>query len=399
MVRLSCPSCNTSFALAELPADRRAHCPRCGDVFPLRTFTEEASANGHPPSAFRPPASERRARGLWSVQRTIAVALAMGLVGLLAGLGVYYANGGFKSKPVPEPESLPLIAATPPTQLVGLGYLPADTNIAFVVQPGPALAYAERLKQDPRELFTKAGIPRQLFDAIAGMGLTLPQIDHLAGGVNADEGRFTFVLVLRRPPADEDDFLQKLKAKRQPGPKARYDVSLAGIPLPLMLARVSPTVWVFGLNAKKEVEAVDRGGYGPGGKHFSQPLAEMIAQRVPPDAAAWLATNDERWAEMSLVQTLLGQMVGKKEALPILAKGRAIVASLSLEDPPRLRLFVKAADEATGQQVREYFAKKATADDKARHGGAGELAFFDVPIEPVATLATLLQFLSDAGQK
>ncbi len=158
-------------------------------------------------------------------------------------------------------------------------------------------------------------------------------------------------------------------------------------------------MWVFRLNAKKELEAVDREGYGAGGKQFAQPLAEMIAQRVPPDAAAWLATNDERWAEMSLIQILLGQMLGKKEGLTVLAKGRAVTAALSLEDPPRLRLFVKAADEATGQQVREYFAKKAAADDKARHGGAGELAFFDMPIDPAATFATLQQFLSDAGQK
>ena len=333
---------------------------------------------------------------MWSVQRTVAVALAMGLVGLLAGLGVYYASSGFRPKPASEPEPSPLIAAKPATQLVGLGYLPADTNIAFAVQPGPALAYAERVKQDPRELFANAGIPRQLFDAIASMGLTLPQIDHLAGATSAGELRFTFVLVLRRPPADEDDFLQKLKAKKQPGPKARYDVSLAGIPLPLTLARVSPTVWVFGFDAKKDLEAVNRGGYGPGGKQFPQPLAEMIAQRVPPDAAAWLATNDERWTEKPLIQLLLGQMMGKKE---VLAKGRAVAASLSLDDPPRLRLFVKAADEATGQQVREYFAKRAAADDKARHGGAGELAFFDIPIDPAATFATLQQFLSDAGQK
>ena len=176
MVRLSCPSCNTSFALAELPADRRASCPRCGDIFPIRSWEEsgdrrqetgEKTQLGLPSTQYSALSSSRRARGLWSVQRTVAVALAMGLVGLLAGLGVYYANGGFKSKPVPEPESLPLIAATPATQLIGLGYLPADTNIAFAVQPGPALAYAERVKQDSRELFTKAGITFWLALALA----------------------------------------------------------------------------------------------------------------------------------------------------------------------------------------------------------------------------------------
>ena len=77
--------------------------------------------------------------------------------------------------------------------------MPADTSIAFALQSGPGLAFAERTKHDPRELFTKAGLPRQLFDAVANLGLTLQQIDHLAGGVSAAELRFTFVLVLRRP--------------------------------------------------------------------------------------------------------------------------------------------------------------------------------------------------------
>jgi hypothetical protein len=396
MVRLSCPSCNTSFALPELPADRRTTCPRCGDVFPIRSFTQE-SGDGSQETGSQSPAltTARRARARWSVQRTVAVALAMGLIGLLAGLGVYYVTGGFRSQPTPEPELTPLVAPTPATQLVGLGYLPADTSVAFALQPGPALAYAERVKQDPRELFTKAGIPRQLFDAVEKLELKLAHIDHLAGGTTADGFRLTLVLVLRRPPADEEKFLAKLKARPQPGAKPRYDVELAG--LPLTLARVSTTVWVFGFDEKKDLAAVDKGGHGPGGNHLPQPLAEMIAQRVPPDATAWVATNDERWAEKPLIQLAFGQL-GKNEWRSLLAKGRAAAVALSFDDPPRLRLFVKAADEATAEQIRAYFAKKAATDDKVSHGGAGEFARLDMPIDPAATFATLRQMLSDAGK-
>jgi hypothetical protein len=396
--RLSCPSCNTSFALPELPADRRAACPRCGDVFPVRAWEEVAGIGGGNPGVHTPgsPHAARRAAGRWSVRRAVAVALAMGLVGLLAGLGVYYSRD-FRSKPQPEPELPPSLAATPPARLAGLGFLPADAGIVFALQPGPALAYAERTKQDPRQLFTKAGLPRQMFDAVANLGLTLPQIDHLAGAASAAELRFTFVLVLRRPLADEDETLKRIKAVRQNGAKERYRVDLAGLPIHLTLARVSPTVWVFGLDEKKDFEAVDRGGYGPGGKQFAPALAAAIAEQVPPDAAAWLAADDERWADKPLVRLALGQLA-KKEGVAVLSKGRAAVAALSLDDPPRLRLFVKAVDDATGEQLRAYFAKKAAADEQARHGGAGQLAFFDTPIDPANTFATLQQMLGDAGK-
>ena len=86
--RLSCPSCNTLFALAGLPAERRVACPRCGDVFPVRNWeeTDEKSVVATPGA----PSFALHDRARWSVRRTVAVALAMGLVGLLAGLGVYY---------------------------------------------------------------------------------------------------------------------------------------------------------------------------------------------------------------------------------------------------------------------------------------------------------------------
>lgn len=395
-IRLSCPSCNTSFALPELPADRRAACPLCGDVFPIRSFIrEDHTAAQAGPSHPRPA---RGAAGRWSIQRAVAVALAMGLAGLLAGLGVYYFQGGLRPKPPPESEPPPLLTATPPTQLIGLGYLPADATIVFALQPGPVLAHAERMKQDPRELLISAGLPRQAYDAVTHLGLSPRQIDHIAGGTSVAELRFTFVLVLRRPLDNEDEFLKRLRAKKTDGPRERYRADISGLPVDLTLARVAPTIWVFGLDARKDLSAVDRGGHGPGGKQFAPALAEGIAVRVPPDAAAWLATSAERWDDKALIQFALRQFAGKDEWLKGLAKGRAVVAGLSLDDPPRLRLFVTVADKATGEQIRAYFANRAATDEHARHGGAGELAFFDTPIDPANTLTILRQMLNDAAK-
>ena len=217
-IRLSCPSCNTAFTLPEMPADSRAHCPRCGDQFPIRTFTEIAASED---TSSRPATSERsqlspKAHAQWSVQRAAFVAIGMGLIGLVAGVVVYYRSGIIQPKP--QVETPPPTAAIPADQLVGLGYLSDDTNITFAVQPGPILAYAERMKKDPRELLIQAGIPAKVYDSFTSLGLTLQQIDHIAGGTSfgdiAFTLRLTLVLVLRGPFSDEDEFLHKLKARK-----------------------------------------------------------------------------------------------------------------------------------------------------------------------------------------
>src|SRR5207248_4987942 len=94
-VRLSCPSCNTGFALDALPADRRATCPRCGDVFPVRGGDEETGDRGQgtgktednqPPLATHhsPQPQPQPKRGL-SVGKAALVAGAMRSIGLAIG--------------------------------------------------------------------------------------------------------------------------------------------------------------------------------------------------------------------------------------------------------------------------------------------------------------------------
>ena len=49
-------------------------------------------------------------------------------------------------------------------------------------------------------------------------------------------------------------------------------------------------------------------------------------------------------------------------------------------------LFLTVADESTAEGVRSYFAKWAERNGQVSHGGAGELAFLNAPIDPVKTL-------------
>src|SRR5262249_52948539 len=135
-VRLSCPSCNTSFAVDAIPADRRATCPRCGEGFPLRGEVVEESGwrsqgrgGRNPPTATVPGTKPKS--GL-SMPRAVLLALSLGLVGLALGLIVYFT----RDKPQPQPEPEPPVARTdaiPPAQLTGLGYLPTECNVVFAI--------------------------------------------------------------------------------------------------------------------------------------------------------------------------------------------------------------------------------------------------------------------------
>jgi hypothetical protein len=390
-LRVSCPYCNTSFALPGVPPGGRAACPRCGDAFAVRATDETEEAGDARPEAAHPvaaPPAARRPR----TARLLVAAACLALLGFGIGLGVRHLGGG-RPRPDPQPDSPPS-AATPPAELTGLAFLPPDTRLLAAVQPGPILAHAARTSQDPRELLTTAGVPDAVFTTLARAGLTLPQIDHVVAGTNARELRFTLVLVLRRPPDDEEVLLRGLQAQpdRQ-GKKDRYEVTPFG-KFPLQVARVSPRVWVFGLG-DKDFAAVERGGHGPGARHLSADLQEALGQKLPPDAAAWAAADTDKWAENLLLRLALGTDANLKGLLPVLAKGQAAVAGLSFGDPPRLRAFVRCADGATGEVLRAYFQRKATADG-ARTGGAGEWALFDTPFDPRDGLRPLREMLEEA---
>ena len=387
-VRVSCPFCNATFT----PPAGRAICPRCGELVPVTVHGED---DGEPGDVSPPEVSVPSSGGLTSPgsprRRIILVAVALGLVALGIGVGVLYSRG---HKPRPNPESDAITdAVTAPAELAGLGYLPADCNLVFAVQTGPLLAYATRTNQEPRELLAKAGVPDAVFATLGRLGLTLPQIDHIAGGTRIgdaeQEVRLALVLVLRRA-ADEDVFLPGLGAKKVPGPKARFHVTFAG--LPMLMAKASETVWVFGLD-EKDLAPAERGGGKP---QLSPGLREMLAERLPPDAAVWAAADRDRWAEKPFVK-LAARGQKHSEWLPVIARGQAAVAGLSFGEQPRLRVFVRCVDGDTGEKLRAYFQSKA-ADEAIRTGGAGEWAMFDAPADPRNGLQTVRQWLDDAGK-
>lgn len=403
-VRLSCPSCNTAFTLPALPDHRRATCPRCGDVFPVRTYTEDAEgARGSEPEApAASPTGPVPQRHAWRARGGGFYAL-LGVIGLVilgAGIaaGLRARKGGGPANDAPSAQ----IAAVPAAQVTGLGYLRPDSDIVFVVRPEPLVSYADRTQQAPNAVLARTGLPEPTWSAVEQLGVPLAQIDHLAGGAGLGEGedalRLALVLVLKQPLADEDEFLRKLKARAVAGKKSRHDVVVGRFPL--LLTRVSPTVWVFGY-AEPDLDAAETGGYGPGGTQFRgderSGLRGALAT-VPPDAAVWVAADDDRgWAQKPIVK-LLENSPELKKWRPTFRDGRGGALAVSLGERPRLWLRVRTADSATGERVRAYFAARAMETESATAGGDGAVAQFEAPFDPTTTGKLLQRFLSDADR-
>jgi hypothetical protein len=394
--QVSCPYCNTTFAPDAVLPGRRLECPRCGETFAHRSADDTAEAPavgpapGRPLPALQPTASPptRRRTLLWGV----GLALGLGVAGL--GIGLYVAKHLETAAPPPPPESSPNAAATPPTELAGLGYLPADCNLVAAVQPGPMLAYSERRGLPAREFPSRAGVPPSVLLFVRNAGLQVAQIDHLVAGTmladGAGEIRLAIVLVLRRPPADEETFLRAMDAKKDPRGKPRHNVTLdLGAKVPLALVRVSPTVWVFGWS-DADLAPAEKGGGG-----LSPAFRDMIGTRLSPDTSMWVAADTGKWADKPLVK-LAADWAGAKNVLPLLAKSQAGVAGLSFGESPRTRVFVRCVDEPTGAQLRMYFESKTGPNGHT--GGAGEWALYDAPLDPQAGVPQVKQFLADAAR-
>ncbi|MCS6863653.1 MAG: hypothetical protein RMJ56_01490 [Gemmataceae bacterium] len=410
-VCLACPSCNTQFTLAILPADRRVICPRCGDRVPLRgqpdataALPSSATAALKPsPATLDSPAASSPA--LKPAPRTVdALAapspthrsssrrqwLALLAVGaVVIGLAVY-----FTPRPHPPTAERPAATVVPPRELSGLGFLPERCNVVFAFQPGPALAFAERRQQPIRELLTEAGIPPQLFSFLDQLGIPLPQIHHLVGGAFlGDAGeppQALVVVVLQQPIADEEHFLARLQAKPAPGKAPHYNIQWKDSPLPLGLARLSATVWVVGW--VESVVMATKTHHGPGGPQLR--LGRLFDE-LPADAALWAIADDASdWTQKPLVKLLAPPNV--QEWLPVVRDGRGAYLALCLAPPPRLQLMVRAADDTIAQRVRTYFHARAAEIATAQAGGDGPFAHFVAPFDPATSARLLQRFLADA---
>ena len=357
-VRVSCPFCNAGVPLSELPQTGRVACPRCGESFTVKPGDLEhapsnipaASPNGEYAPPVPQPTGPSPIRAIWPLA-LMGLAFAAVVVG--GGLYAILRTPTKPTEPAPADKKPP--ATIPPASVPGLAYLPGDTSIAFAVQFGPLLAYAERSNTDPRQPLTDAGVPAQVFVTLDRLGLTLDQIDQLCGGlvVAGDNPipRVVVALLLTKPVADESAFLKQLKATQFTAPSGatRYKGVDLGVPIPFELAKHDAKTYLFATDGKDLDAAVTAAGRGSG--HVPLGVKESMA-RLSPASVAWAATDSTNWADKPLVKVVAD--LTKQSTLPLRrASVRSVAVGLSLEPEPQATVAVRTAGDEEAAKLRE----------------------------------------------
>ncbi len=363
---LSCPYCNHVFAASSASG---AACPRCGETVPGRSA--EAA-----PVPFDPASTDISAV-VKSRLKFAALAVVVIFVVIAGTVAKAILDERRKQKQL-QPPPVPMATTRPPLQLRALNHLPPGTNLVVAIQPGPIVAFAERTNQDPVAMLTQNGIPASIFASLAKAGITLRQIDHAAVGIylpgKDEELRLGIAVAFRQPPTDEAAFLRQLQAKPAGAP-GRFEVQVDKFPL--QMARVSETLWLFGLG--------DKDLAGASGSPLSADFQEVIGQHIPSDAAIWAAAAPTNWNDKPILKML------KKEWLGLVADRRA--AAVAFSEADRLWIAIDSRAPEGTDKVRNYFKSRATGEHSTANG-TGTWATLSIPVELKAVSSTLADIVN-----
>lgn len=382
--RVSCPFCNASVELAEIPESGRVPCSRCGETFSFKLPADTlppTSVNGPPPP---PPATRPSANSPPEVAKTFAPLMMLGLVlaGVVLGGGLYaiFRPGPPGNSEPTSPTSGKPPAIFPPSAVPALAYLPPETNVAFAVQPGPMLVYAERARIEPQKLLANAGVPERALVNLTQLGLTIESIEQLAGGAVIDDKlplKIVVVLVLRKPHPNEEAFLRAMKATkpadtRVPG---HHRIEIAGIPGDLV--KSGDRTYVAFLAGAEPSDLESAAKKSPGSAVVPLPLKESLTH-LSPASVAWFATGQESWAEKPSVKMAAGFL--KQPDLPKrFADVRAIAAGVALEPDPTGHIAIRGKDKESEQKLRENLEK--SLGEKANFSREGDWLSASIPLE------------------
>ncbi|HET6573914.1 MAG TPA: hypothetical protein VFG68_09960 [Fimbriiglobus sp.] len=366
-MQLSCPYCNAGVSLAEAPPTGRAVCPRCGEAFPVRTPVGDDEPR--PPVAPQWSVSGEGPPGR-SLRSPALLGAALGLIILGVGLYAVYRRPGGRPTDPTGPGAAKSTATVPPAALAGLAYLPAETTVAFAVQPGPLVAHAGRTQADPRAALAASGVPDRVLAALDRLGLKPEQIDHIVGGLTLTGNqplKVVVVLVLREPLTDRSDFLKRLRAIQTTAAsgQVRYGADLGGVAM--TMTNPDPRTYLFALDPA-DLEPPAR--TGPPGAHLPAGLRESLA-RLSPASVAWAATDADDWSANPALKVVAA--LAKRPDLPArLAGVRAVAVGVSLEPELRLTAAVRATspDAASKLKARVTDTLADRADLQVRSEGA-----------------------------
>jgi predicted Zn finger-like uncharacterized protein len=367
---LSCPYCNAQFTLPAAEAGAtRVRCPRCGDTFPHRpTGAGLAAVNGPPAPAVagpgqpavpaRPPA--------WPVARVVVAIMAgMAVVGLIFALATQsFRRQIDRSRRGAEAETLTDRAPpTPPAQLAGLGYLPADTAVV-------AGLHLAELWQDPEgnklvEQLRRGPAGAALAFVENQTGLKQEDIDHVVAGVDPAAGLPRVILVVStRRPVSEETLARALVAARPEKYHGRrvYRVSLGPVGEGLIYQAGEQTVILslgFPSARLEDLDAIPRTPR-PGAEGLPTPVRECLQDRLDNTSLLWAVGAPERLPVLSDLLQLQTQV--PEEVRELAAGVKAFSVGLRLGKGVTLGAALQGKDEETARRL---------ADDLEKHPPQG----------------------------
>lgn len=367
MLKLSCPFCNTTFDVVS-PVPARIPCPRCDENVPATSLA--------PPGAHAVEVIDSRPR-----TSSLRFWIIVGSLVLLA-VGAFVADSIWTSKlPPPPTGNAPAAPATkPPLMMSALRYLPANSQIAFAIQPAVLADYAKRKGQSADRLLNDIGLPPRLFAEFRKLGLEPEQIDQLAIAMLDTGLGVSAVLVLRQPLENEAEFRAKLNAKTIADKPGHFTVDL--FKLPMEMKKADDTTYRFaGFSERKLLDTPAAAG----SDHLPQGLRDSLG-KLSPSTFVWFATDtvSPDWSANEKVKLLAPELPKRLEMV------RAIALGLSTEPELMLALVVGSSDaKALNEQYRDRLtAAKANVAVEGDWLQAG--VPFDPPKEALAALRKAL---------
>lgn len=197
---LTCPYCNSALDQVQPSATPgRAACPRCGEPLPQNQAADAFTAVPAMPSPLEPPRAHVPfpPKPVAANRRTALCIL--GIMGFMAGLGLIYALATQSYRRQHDPKKIePPPLSSNPGELIGLGYLPADTNVVAALSVTAAVEDKEagKMLQAPLPPLLHLGLER----IEQWTGLKVQDLDQVVVGARlANElPQLTVVLITRK---------------------------------------------------------------------------------------------------------------------------------------------------------------------------------------------------------
>jgi len=264
--------------------------------------------------------------------------------------------------------------------------LPNSAEVVLAIQL-PALM--EKLdvdeRDDPAKALANMGLPSTVIETMEkASGVGLKNVDELVIGMGFEKGSFPpqiVVVVHTRRPYEMAAVARDAKARL---------LKRDGRTLHVVKASPVPEIYWWGPNDRvlvatllardfADVPAEPRPGIG----HLKPQVAELIRDRVPVDASAWLVAFSDQWGDHVRPYTFLPftPLKGRTDLIAPAERLRSITIAIPQpsDRPAEVQIELKSA--AAGEELRTAFAQRFHGE-KVEVNGAGEICRLQTPFDP-----------------